>query len=237
MSPGDLAGSSASSSLWRNIGFQVIVVLDPSPSGLFSDSEAAEHERFDFTMSNKERKADILRIRQDEIQIEKHFGVDKLSEHADLWNEFTDVLFRGHGQMEEEVGGETGSLKDRYTVWWRLATIPSLSAVASNRSLAQKYTRWRNYVDLVDRLMRVLLKNTQMFITRTGCIGTVVQNGNLQVDDEIWVLFGGSTPYILRKCEEYHRLMAPCYLHGFMDGEAIAGWRVGKYKVQAVTLV
>jgi hypothetical protein len=46
-----------------------------------------------------------------------------------------------------------------------------------------------------------------------------------QAGDEIWVLHGGKVPFILRRCSGQgmngHVLVGDCYLHGFMDGEAI----------------
>jgi Heterokaryon incompatibility protein (HET) len=212
---------------------KVNFVLNSRPDGIFtaSNDPRAVNARKRYGQTSQ-RYRDILHILQDEIQVEKHFGIIKLSAHPDLWNEFTDVLFRGHGHLEEEVEGEIASLRDRYVVWRGLVPLPS-----SHGEVKEDPERWRTYVKLVDDFMNILLRNTHIFVTSLGRMGSVVRNCNVQVDDEIWVLFGGSTPYILRKCETGHRLVAPCYLHGFMDGEAIGGWRVGKYKVQDVTLV
>ena len=47
--------------------------------------------------------------------------------------------------------------------------------------------------------------------------------------DELWVLYGGRVPFVLRPSQDkphetvahYYRLVGDCYLNGFMDGEAI----------------
>ena len=50
------------------------------------------------------------------------------------------------------------------------------------------------------------------------------------VGDLICVLFGGQTPFVLRKREpEGYLLVGECYVHGIMDGEAIRGFEAGEY--------
>lgn len=51
-----------------------------------------------------------------------------------------------------------------------------------------------------------------------------------QPNDEVWILFGGSVPFILRPyLSESDRagsyfLISDCYVHGIMDGEAMEEW-------------
>jgi hypothetical protein len=39
--------------------------------------------------------------------------------------------------------------------------------------------------------------------------------------DEIWVLFGGDFPFVLRKMQRarYYQLVGQCYIHGIMEGQ------------------
>lgn len=69
----------------------------------------------------------------------------------------------------------------------------------------------------------------RFFTTYKGYIGL---GGFPQPNDEIWILFGGSVPFILRP---YHNdsdyagsysLIGDCYVHGIMDGEAMEGWEM-----------
>ncbi|CAF9912789.1 MAG: hypothetical protein HETSPECPRED_001201 [Heterodermia speciosa] len=52
-----------------------------------------------------------------------------------------------------------------------------------------------------------------------------------QSNDEIWILFGGSVPFILRPYPANsdhagsYSLIGDCYVHGIMDGEAIEEWQ------------
>jgi hypothetical protein len=76
-----------------------------------------------------------------------------------------------------------------------------------------------------------------MFITADGSLGMVAGNCHIQVDDEVHVLFGGVTPFVLRKNWANYRLMGPCYIHGYMHGSAVEDVRRGRVKVQEVTIV
>jgi hypothetical protein len=55
----------------------------------------------------------------------------------------------------------------------------------------------------------------------------------------ICVLYGCSVPVILRKREDqdYYEFVGECYLHGFMDAEAIALQIKGVLKEQEFVLV
>jgi hypothetical protein len=71
-----------------------------------------------------------------------------------------------------------------------------------------------------------------LFITSTG----YMKMGRAQEGDEIWVLFGGNVPFILRPIpgSSEYTLVGDCYLHGIMDGEAVADL---EGKVRLVVLV
>lgn len=59
----------------------------------------------------------------------------------------------------------------------------------------------------------------KFFLTKSGHMGF----GNPQVGDEVWVLFGGRVSFVLRPNEDgsTFSMIGDCYLHGFMDGEAM----------------
>ena len=66
----------------------------------------------------------------------------------------------------------------------------------------------------------------KFFITEDGHLGTGPWNA--QPGDEVWVLYGGDVPFLLRPIQNApiqhsFRFLGDCYLHGFMDGEAISG--------------
>lgn len=80
-----------------------------------------------------------------------------------------------------------------------------------------------------------LVETTDSFFTTTsGHMGMGVKN--TQVGDRICVLFGGQTPFILRRLgsssesgENRYMFVSESYVHGVMDGEAMEQLEQGKY--------
>jgi hypothetical protein len=71
----------------------------------------------------------------------------------------------------------------------------------------------------------------RLAITEKSYIGAAIQEA--QQGDLICVLFGCSVPVLLRKgIGEEYRFVGECYLHGFMDAEAIAMQVRGDFQVQ-----
>lgn len=58
-------------------------------------------------------------------------------------------------------------------------------------------------------------------IAETGFLGFVPKEAF--IGDEVYVLFGGGMPYILRPTAEdkEFQFVGDCYVHGIMDGEAV----------------
>jgi hypothetical protein len=57
----------------------------------------------------------------------------------------------------------------------------------------------------------------QMFMLENGNTGIVAGNCQTQIGDQLWLLKGGLTAFVLRPVnEEEHRLISPCYLFGAM---------------------
>lgn len=59
------------------------------------------------------------------------------------------------------------------------------------------------------------------FVTSKGHLGLCYPNA--RPGDEVWVLRAGSVPFVLRDntLSQTYGLVGDCYLHGFMDGEAV----------------
>jgi hypothetical protein len=73
------------------------------------------------------------------------------------------------------------------------------------------------------RHSNVAFNRRTLFVTRHGRYGLCPLRA--QPCNIIVILFGGRTPFVLRKLDDdRHRLVSDCYLHGAMDGEAVRGW-------------
>ncbi|KAH9874366.1 hypothetical protein IAQ61_003555 [Plenodomus lingam] len=79
--------------------------------------------------------------------------------------------------------------------------------------------------------LRCMLMNHAFFLTREGYMG--IGPTDIMPGDEVWILAGGSVPFVLRptglvdrsasSSPQYasgHMLVGGSYVHGFMDGEA-----------------
>ena len=62
----------------------------------------------------------------------------------------------------------------------------------------------------------------QMFTIEAGRTGIVAGNCGIQVGDELWLLSGGLTAFVLRRVNEVeHRLISPCKLFGMMYADDV----------------
>jgi hypothetical protein len=59
----------------------------------------------------------------------------------------------------------------------------------------------------------------------------------VEVGDVIFVLFGGSILYLLRPHGNEYVFISECYVHGLMDGEAMAFLEDGRASVEDVVIV
>jgi hypothetical protein len=64
-----------------------------------------------------------------------------------------------------------------------------------------------------------------MFLTETsGLCGIVAANCHVLSGDEVTILAGGPTPFVLRRISATkYRLITPCYLDGEMDCMTLLG--------------
>ncbi len=61
----------------------------------------------------------------------------------------------------------------------------------------------------------------KLFGTDTVALG--ISPESAREGDEVWVLAGGPTPYVLRRLDNgHHKLLGEAYVHGFMYGQATA---------------
>lgn len=74
----------------------------------------------------------------------------------------------------------------------------------------------------------------KVFHTTNGFIGLGPRD--MRFNDKIYLLFGGSVPYVLRPKDKHsYRLVGECYIHGIMDGERYE--RMDADEIQEITLI
>lgn len=94
-------------------------------------------------------------------------------------------------------------------------TVPRIrDLLAHPRECQKKYKMYRERIHNT-------CKNRALFITKWGYIG--LGPWNAEVGDSVCVLYGGATPFLLRKAvySDTFTLVGECYVYGIMNGEAL----------------
>ncbi|KAH8745035.1 hypothetical protein BGZ57DRAFT_742173, partial [Hyaloscypha finlandica] len=52
----------------------------------------------------------------------------------------------------------------------------------------------------------------RFFFTEKGYLG--LGPNKIEAQDQVCIIFGGKTPFILRKVEEHYKLIGEAYIHG-----------------------
>ncbi|KAL6403390.1 heterokaryon incompatibility protein [Ilyonectria robusta] len=91
--------------------------------------------------------------------------------------------------------------------------------------------RRRSTADMVYRLSKTL-PGRAPYVTRKGYMG--LGHRDLKAGEEIWLLEGGRTPFILWPGPTGYRLVGETYVHGFMRGE---GWTPEQRDLEQVRIV
>jgi hypothetical protein len=83
-------------------------------------------------------------------------------------------------------------------------------------------------------LVQQCSNNRVFFETENGYIG--LGPLILEPNDQIWILLGGRIPMVLRPTGNMYQVVRACYVHGYMNGEAIQGLEAGSFLEQEVLL-
>jgi hypothetical protein len=78
-------------------------------------------------------------------------------------------------------------------------------------------------------------KRVVFFETPSGWCGSA--SDKIETGDVVAVLFRSRMPFVLRRHGSGYRLVSPCYLQGFMDGEAIDPWKKGELKQEDFEII
>jgi len=64
----------------------------------------------------------------------------------------------------------------------------------------------------------------RLVLTENGYLGLTAEHA--QPEDWVVILMGGQVPFVLRQVDAQYVLVGEAYIHGMMDGEALALWEV-----------
>jgi hypothetical protein len=73
-------------------------------------------------------------------------------------------------------------------------------------------------------------QNSTLIVTERGYFGIALGDSDVRIGDQVYILGGGNLPCLLRPSQDRRMstsdtflLVCECYIHGIMDGEAVAG--------------
>lgn len=112
------------------------------------------------------------------------------------------------GQVEEQDWDKFWMLRDK-------SLLPTPND--QNAAFAEAET-WHNSPELKDFLSGFVRGPRCLALTGTRR-ALALTPLSVKSGDEIWILFNGRTPYVLRKKEQGYYFVGESYLHGFMHGE------------------
>ncbi|KAE8449100.1 hypothetical protein EG329_008483 [Mollisiaceae sp. DMI_Dod_QoI] len=102
--------------------------------------------------------------------------------------------------------------------FWMLRDKSLLSIFSDQSTASAEAETWHNSPELENSLLLFVMGPRCLALTGTRR-ALALTPLSAEPGDEIWILFNGRTPYVLRKKEEGYYFVGEMYLHGFMDGE------------------
>jgi hypothetical protein len=145
--------------------------------------------------------------------------------HKQLLEEFGTTIFRGYAHTNIDC-----SMTRMYQCFRGRSVEPSLQITTWPPTQPQElYSNFANYI-------RAFLWYSRYFVTSQGYFGVVSDNCNVKVGDELWILAGGKTPFVLRRARERsaeygdddRELFGPCYISTYMTGSRFMSSAQGK---------
>jgi hypothetical protein len=163
----------------------------------------------------------------------RHSSFDHYVNGETLGVAFTSTVAGGKDYYYRPISEGSEFMCEASTYWREVLSRDLLPEVrGKSLSVKQSSTDMENKKSLFERTVRRVYLDRSYFITDGGYIG--VGSKDLKPRDKIIILYGGKTPYIIRREEEcledrhppghdldgqWCRLVGECYVHGMMYGE------------------
>jgi hypothetical protein len=95
---------------------------------------------------------------------------------------------------------------------------------------------WQRYQSAIQSACN----NRRVFSTEKGYVGLGPNSLNMKAPepilDEIWVILGARTPFVLRPKGNAYQLVGECYIHGLMQGEALHEVKAGNLAIEDIEI-
>jgi hypothetical protein len=157
-------------------------------------------------------------------------GLVKMSVRGDTRSVFKYLVefCRDNGQ---EIGVEAKSMGNpKSTILAVLET-----ALSKLQELEDKFGKGYMFqnaeIRFLHRLYFESCCSSTVFYTEANRLGT--GPSSIREGDIVCILAGACTPFVLRKQDNFYRLVGAAYVYGIMDGEAVADWKADNGNMQS----
>jgi hypothetical protein len=155
--------------------------------------------------------------------------LDSYPNGDDILAVFAIVAAAGHIQEKQGRAVQSSDLTWDFVAWLASKVNLDLDQIPG----LLEYTRTQDEVGWNDDYVKVVELHCgyrRFFITEKGYLG--LGPNKIETGDQVCILFGGKTPFILRKVEEHYKLIGEAYIHGIMNGEIVQQWEAGELSEQ-----
>jgi hypothetical protein len=157
--------------------------------------------------------------------------VTGLPDPTDLEAKLRQILGDWHNELSTKR--EPGRDESSHLIGFKASILRSFEyGVSDSEYLNETYDRWKqggsHWKDETgfrsfEQTLFPRVHGCQMFTTKSGRVGIVAGNCKTQIGDELWLLSGGLTAFLLRRINEVeHRLISPCYTWMMFNSSANA---------------
>lgn len=167
----------------------------------------------DFLDNDNESPGSLTWLRLEKLAAEMGLSERYALTGEEVWK----ALFR---TLTADRSGVSFRLNDEYKARY-LSSFDDYTIETSQSSQDLSEEFWNE----VSKLIEPIIGEMDMFGTDSGHLG--LGHKGFHVGDLVCILFGGEVPFLLRPVTppsdlELYQLLTECYLHGVMDGEALA---------------
>lgn len=163
--------------------------------------------------------------------ISAYFKMSLYSEPR-LFDAFVDCVFKGWKWYAGP--SDTATLADRYKVWLDRASI-----LADFEPYEEPKVGRRDFLGSIEMILHLMLRVSMIFITQNGLIGSMLKGCDAKEGDKLYVLLSGNALFIFIPFgkRQGYKLGCACFLHGYMQGEAIEAWEKGELELEGLIIV
>lgn len=150
----------------------------------------------------------------------------------------------------EQRGWKWFTTQEAYYFKWEEWRLAHNHFMLGGKRMDEYFTDWlpeeadeSTYIEVYNSADR-MVQERRLMLTENGYLGWAPDNAydeadenNVRVGDLVAIIFGCSTPLVVRAKGEFYEIVGEAYVEGFMDGEGVRLVEGGERKVESFTFV